>query len=363
MEIAMDIAFQCSPDHPWIGEHPEWFRHAPDGSIRHAENPPKLYEDIHPLDFECADWRALWDALQQVLLFWVERGVRIFRVDNPHTKPYAFWEETIARVQRICPDALFLSEAFTRPRVMLRLAKAGFTQSYTYFAWRVTASELREYFTGLRESGTLEYFRPNLWPNTPDILTEQLQTGGRAVFAQRLVLAATLGASYGIYGPAFELMEHAPRAPGEEEYLDSEKYQIRHWDTARPRPLEPLIAHVNRLRRVHPALQSDARLSFHDIDNGRMLAYSKRTDDLSDILLMVVNLDPEDEQAGEVTLPLEAWGLDPRQPFQVHDLLSDRRSLWHGPRARVRIDPRVMPARILKVRRRIRTEHDFDYYQ
>jgi starch synthase (maltosyl-transferring) len=363
LEVAMDVAFQCSPDHPWVTEHPQWFRRAPDGTIRHAENPPKTYEDIYPFDFQCADWRALWNALEGVILHWAREGVRIFRVDNPHTKPYAFWQEAIARVQRRFPDTIFLSEAFTRPRVMHRLAKAGFTQSYTYFAWRTTARELREYFTEMRDSSAREYFRPNLWPNTPDILTEQLQTGDRSVFAQRLVLAATLGASYGIYGPAFELMERAPRSPGEEEYLNSEKYEIRHWNLSAADSLRPLIAHVNRIRHQHPALQSDDRLEFHDVSNDRLLAYSKTTEDLMDILLVVVSTDPDEEQSGEIAIPLASWGLSPHHPFQVHDLLSDRRSLWQGEAARVRIDPRAMPARILKIRRRVRTERDFDYYR
>ncbi|MGH9868829.1 MAG: alpha-1,4-glucan--maltose-1-phosphate maltosyltransferase [Candidatus Polarisedimenticolia bacterium] len=362
LEIAMDIAFQCAPDHPWVEEHPSWFRHAPDGSVRHAENPPKVYEDIYPLDFESADWRALWDELQETILFWAAQGVRIFRVDNPHTKPYAFWEETIERVQRAHPDVIFLSEAFTRPRVMHRLAKAGFSQSYTYFTWRNTPREVRDYFTELRETGALEYLRPSLWPNTPDILTETLQVGGRAAFSGRLVLAATLGASYGLYGPAFELMEGRARGPGQEEYLDSEKYEIRDWDRARPDSLRPLIAHVNRIRRGNPALQSDRRLRFHDVSSEWLLAYSKSTEDLSNIVLVVVNMDVHHPHEGEIELPLEAWGLSPERSFQVHDLLSDRRFLWQGRRAHVRLDPGVMPAQILRLRRHVRTERDFDYY-
>jgi starch synthase (maltosyl-transferring) len=363
LEIAMDVAFQCAPDHPWVASHPEWFRRAPDGSIRHAENPPKKYEDIVPLDFECADWRALWDALQDVVLIWAGRGVRIFRVDNPHTKPYAFWEETIARVQDRFPDTIFLAEAFTRPKVMHRLAKAGFTQSYTYFAWRNTAGELRDYFTGLRSTGALEYFRPSLWANTPDILTEYLQTGGRPAFVARLVLAATLGASYGIYGPAFELMERDPRGPGEEEYRGSEKYALRHWDIARADSLRPVIAHVNRIRRDNPALHSDRRLVFHDVSHDQLVAYSKSTEDLSNIMLVVVNVDPHHRHAGQVNLPLAEWGLDPGRSFQAHDLLSDTRFLWRGDRAHVEIDPDVMPALVLRLRRHLRSERDFDYYQ
>jgi len=283
-------------------------------------------------------------------------------VDNPHTKPYAFWEEAIARVQQAHPGTIFLAEAFTRPKVMHRLAKAGFTQSYTYFAWRNTATELRDYFEDLSASGSREYFRPSLWPNTPDILTEYLQTGGRPAFMTRLVLAATLGATYGIYGPAFELMEGRARDAGEEEYLDSEKYALRTWDIERPDSLRPFIAHVNRIRRENPALQSDRRLRFHDVSDDRLIAFSKSTEDLSNIVLVVVNLDPHHRHAGEVDLPAREWGMEPTRPFQAHDLLSDTRYLWQGERAHVAIDPAVMPAHILRLRRHVRTERDFDYY-
>ncbi len=239
MELALDLAYQCSPDHPWVTEHPAWFRHRPDGSIQYAENPPKKYQDIYPIDFESADWAALWDGLRDVVLFWAKRGVRIFRVDNPHTKAFPFWEWMIPEVQAVYPDTIFLAEAFTRPKVMYRLAKLGFSQSYTYFAWRNTRTELVDYFTELTGTPVREFFRPNLWPNTPDILTEYLQIGGRVAFQTRIVLAATLGASFGIYGPAFELGEHLPRSPGSEEYLDSEKYQLRHWDLDAPHTLAP----------------------------------------------------------------------------------------------------------------------------
>jgi starch synthase (maltosyl-transferring) len=362
LEVALDLAFHCSPDHPWVREHPQWFRRRPDGSIQYAENPPKRYQDIYPFDFETDDWRALWAALRDVVLFWIDQGVRIFRVDNPHTKPFAFWEWLLADVKARHPDVLFLAEAFTRPRIMYRLAKLGFTQSYTYFAWRNTKAELEQYFTELTQSPVREYFRPNLWPNTPDILTEVLQSGGRPAFVLRFVLAATLGANYGIYGPAFELCENRAREPGSEEYLNSEKYEIRHWDLDRPESLRDLIARVNRIRRSNPALQTDRTLRFHRVDNDRIIAYTKTSEDGTNVILTVVNLDPHVTQSGWVELPLKELGIDPAQPFQVHDLLGEGRYLWQGPRNYVELNPHVLPAHIFRVRRRIRTEADFEYY-
>ncbi|HSE67201.1 MAG TPA: alpha-1,4-glucan--maltose-1-phosphate maltosyltransferase [Gemmatimonadales bacterium] len=362
IEVALDLAFQCSPDHPWVKQHPKWFRHRPDGSIQYAENPPKKYQDIYPLDFEAEDWEALWWELRRVVLFWAARQVRIFRVDNPHTKAFAFWEWLIAEVRAEYPDSIFLAEAFTRPKVMYRLAKLGFSQSYTYFAWRNTSAELTAYFTELTETEVREYFRPNLWPNTPDILTELLQIGGRAAFQVRLILAATLGASYGIYGPAFELLEHQPREPGSEEYLDSEKYQLRHWDLESPHSLKPLITRLNRARRENPALQSNTGLHFHRVDNPMLLCYSKGDDDRSNTVLVVVNLDLEHRHAGWVTLDLEALGLAENQAFQVHDELSGARYLWQGATNYVDLDPSVMPAHLFRIRRKILTERDFDYY-
>jgi starch synthase (maltosyl-transferring) len=262
IDVAIDLAFQASPDHPWVKEHPAWFRHLPDGSIRHAENPPKRYEDIYPLNFETDDWRALWTELLDVVRFWIAQGVKVFRVDNPHTKPFAFWEWMIGLVRADHPEVIFLSEAFTRPTVMQQLAKVGFTQSYTYFTWRNSKWEIETYLTELTKTDVAEYFRPNFWPNTPDILHESLQTGGRAAFLSRLVLAATLGASYGIYGPVFELQEHIPRSSGSEEYSHSEKYEIRSWDLARPDSLSEFIARVNKIRRDHAALQFNDALHF-----------------------------------------------------------------------------------------------------
>jgi starch synthase (maltosyl-transferring) len=362
IEVALDVAYQASPDHPYVGEHPEWFRRRPDGTIQYAENPPKKYQDIYPFDFESADWQSLWEELKSVVDFWVAQGVRIFRVDNPHTKPFSFWEWLIGAVKAEHPEVIFLAEAFTRPKVMYYLAKLGFTQSYTYFAWRNTRWELTEYFTELTQTDVREYFRPNLWPNTPDILTEALQHGGRETFITRLILAATLGASYGIYGPAFELGEHQAAEPGKEEYLDSEKYEIKQRELDRPDSLRPIIARVNRIRRENPALQSDRSLRFHAVDNPQIIAYSKTTPDLSSVILTVVNLDPHHTQSGWVDLPLEALGVDPQQSYQVHDLLGDGRYLWHGPRNYVELNPHVVPGHILRFRRRVRTEEDFEYF-
>ena len=362
IEIALDIAFQCTPDHPYVTEHPEWFRKRPDGSIQYAENPPKKYQDIYPLDFECENWQALWNELKSVILFWCEQGVRIFRADNPHTKAFPFWEWVIGGVKKDYPDALFLAEAFTRPSVMYRLAKLGFSQSYTYFTWRNTKSELTQYFTELTQTDVSDFFRANLWPNTPDILTEYLQFGGRPAFMTRLVLAAMLGASYGIYGPAFELCENVPREPGSEEYLNSEKYEIKHWDLEKPDSLRELIARVNRIRRENPALHSDRSLRFYPIDNPELLCFGKRTEDLSNIIVVAVNLDPHHTQSGWVELPSEELGLDPQQTFQMHELLTDARYLWQGKRNYIQLDPNSVPAQIFHVRPRIRREQDFDYF-
>jgi starch synthase (maltosyl-transferring) len=362
LEIALDLAFQCAPDHPWVKAHPQWFRGRPDGSIQYAENPPKKYQDIYPIDFETPDWQALWSALLGVVRFWVDQGVRVFRVDNPHTKAFRFWEWVIAEARRVHPELVFLAEAFTRPKVMYHLAKLGFTQSYTYFTWRNTKGELAEYLRELTRTEVREYFRPSFWPNTPDILPEPLQYGGRAMFQSRLVLAATLSASYGIYGPAFELLEASPLRAGGEEYLDSEKYQLRHWDLDRPESLHEFVARVNRIRRDNPALHSNDRLEFHRIDNEQLIAYSKSTEDLSDLVVVVVNLDPHHVHSGWLELPLEGLGLAPDQPYQAHDLLGGGRYLWHGARNYVELDPRAAPAQIFRIRRRLRTERDFDYF-
>ena len=362
IDIALDLAFQCSPDHPYVKEHPEWFRQRPDGTVQFAENPPKKYEDIIPFDFECDAWQSLFDELLSVVQYWIDQGVRIFRVDNPHTKSFSFWEWLIHAIKVNSPEVIFLAEAFTRPKIMYRLAQLGFTQSYTYFAWRNTKWELEAYFEELTTSPVAEFFWPNLWPNTPDILTEYLQTGGRPAFIVRLILAATLGANFGIYGPAFEQMVDTPIRFGTEEYIDSEKYQIRFWDTNRPDSLKDLLARVNRIRRENPALQQDRNLFFIPVDNEQLVSFGKYTEDRSNIVMVVANLDPHHTHSGWVDIALAELQLEPQQPYQVHDLLSDARYLWHGGRNYIELNPQVMPAHIFRIRKKVRTERDFDYF-
>jgi len=349
IDVALDIAFQCSPDHPYVKEHREWFRERPDGTVQYAENPPKKYQDIYPFNFDSERAPELWEELKSVVLYWIEQGIHVFRVDNPHTKPFAFWEWMIGEVKREHPETIFLSEAFTRPKVMYQLAKLGFTQSYTYFAWKNASWEITEYFTELEEGGVLEYFRPNLWPNTPDILNEYLQKSGRAGFMTRLILAGTLGASYGIYGPAFELCEGRAVREGSEEYLDSEKYQIRVWDINNPNSLRDLITHVNRIRRASPAMQRNTGLTFHPVDNQQLIAYSKVCEDPKDLILVVANLDSRARQAGWVNLDLDAFHLGSEESFQVCDLLTDARYVWHGSRNFVDLNPALLPAHIFRV--------------
>ena len=347
MELALDIAFQCSPDHPWVTEHPEWFIIRPDGSIQYAENPPKKYQDIYPLNFESSDWRSLWEALRDVFTYWIRRDVRIFRVDNPHPKALPFWEWCIAETHKKYPDVIFLAEAFTRPHVMYSLAKAGFTQSYTYFTWRNTRDELQEYFEEITKPPISDFFHPNLWPNTPDILHATLQNGGRNAFKQRFILAATLGASYGIYGPAFELGENLPAKPGSEEYLNSEKYEIRQWDRAASHSLAPLITQVNRIRRDNPALHSDNSLHFHATDNPNILSYSKSTRD--NCILVAINLDPTQEQAGWIDLNLKQLAIPHNVTFEIEDLLTGTHYHWHDRSNYVALNPDVMPAHIFRL--------------
>ncbi|MGN6182487.1 MAG: alpha-1,4-glucan--maltose-1-phosphate maltosyltransferase [Thermoanaerobaculia bacterium] len=359
IELAMDIAFQASPDHPYVKEHPAWFLMRPDGTIQYAENPPKKYQDIYPFHFESEEWEPLWDELRDVFAFWIGKGVRVFRVDNPHTKPLPFWEWCIRDLKREWPDLIFLAEAFTRPKIMYRLAKAGFTQSYTYLAWRHTKQELTEYFEELSKPPVSDFFRPNVWPNTPDILTEFLQYGGRGAFAMRLILAATLASSYGIYGPPFERYIGSAIKHGSEEYLDSEKYQIRHWPQTED-DLTELIVLVNRIRRENPALQQNATLRFHETDNDQVLCYSKSSGD--NVIVTVVNLDPHNAHSAWIELDLDALSLDPLRNYQVHDLLSGARHSWHGPRNFIKLDPNVVPAHIFRIRRKVRTERDFEYF-
>jgi starch synthase (maltosyl-transferring) len=349
MEIALDFAINCSPDHPYVKEHPDWFYKRPDGTIKYAENPPKKYEDIYPLNFRCEDWRDLWAEMKSIVLFWAGRGVRIFRVDNPHTKPVAFWEYLIKDVREKYPDTIFLSEAFTRPKMMKALAKAGFNQSYTYFTWRNSKREFIEYFTELTQTEMSEYFRPNLWPNTPDILPFVLQDGGRPAFMIRVALAATLSPLYGIYS-GYELCENEA-LPGREEYLDSEKYQYKERDWNAPGNIKEWIARLNKIRRENRALQLYTNLRFHDAENDAILFYSKMTAARDNIILVVVNLDPHRKQNSFVYVPIENFGQMESDVYQVQDLLSSTTYTWRGRRNYVELDPDIQPAHIFLVRR------------
>jgi starch synthase (maltosyl-transferring) len=362
IEIAMDMAFQCSPDHPYVKEHPQWFRHRPDGSVQHAENPPKKYEDIFPLNFETEDWENLWEELKSVFLFWIDKGVKIFRVDNPHTKSFAFWGWAIQEIKKEHPDVIFLAEAFTRPKVMYHLAKQGFTQSYTYFTWRNTKYELESYCQALVDTEAREFFRPNFWPNTPDILPEFLQVSNKAGYIQRIVLAATLSSNYGIYGPAFELMDNQPVRPGKEEYLNSEKFEIKDWNLENPKSLKKIISRINTIRKENKALQNTHSLKFHDIDNSALICFSKTSDDFSNIILVVVSLDPHHTHSGWLRFPLRDFEMDHHAPYQVHDLISGAYYLWNDEYNFVEINPGIMPVHIFKVRKKVRSERDFDYF-
>ncbi|MBS0000640.1 MAG: alpha-1,4-glucan--maltose-1-phosphate maltosyltransferase [Cyclobacteriaceae bacterium] len=362
IEIALDIAFQCSPDHPYVNEHPEWFRHRPDGTIQYAENPPKKYQDIYPFDFESEDWEGLWNELKSIFIFWIGQGVRIFRVDNPHTKSLRFWGWVIDEIHQEHPDIIFLSEAFTRPKVMYHLAKRGFTQSYTYFTWRNSKKELTRYFEELVMTDAREFFRPNLWPNTPDILPQFLQYSGKSGFITRAILAATLSSSYGIYGPAFELMDNISRDEGGEEYHNSEKYEIKDWDVERKNSLRPILKQLNKIRHENQALQNNHSLRFHEIHNENLIAYSKHTDDYSNIILTVVNLDPYHSHSGWIHFKLTDIKMKENDSYQVHDLLGGAYYLWHGDQNYTELNPGVSPAHIFRIRRKIRTEQDFDYF-
>ena len=349
MEIALDFAINCSPDHPYVREHPEWFYKRPDSSIKYAENPPKKYEDIYPLNFRCEDWPALWAEMKSIILFWAEHGVRIFRVDNPHTKPLPFWEYLINGVRARYPDVIFLSEAFTRPKMMKALAKAGFHQSYTYFTWRNSKQELTEYFTELTQTDMREYFRGNLFTNTPDILPFVLQDGGRPAFMIRVALAATLSSLYGIYS-GFELCENQA-LPGREEYLDSEKYQFKERDWDAPGNIKDWIARLNKIRMENRALQFYDNLQFHHADNDAILFYAKMTASRDNIILVVVNLDPHRKQNSYVDVPIDQFGPMEADIYQVHDLISGTRYTWRGRRNYVELDPEIQPAHVFRVRR------------
>jgi len=354
IRIAMDIAFQCAPDHPYVKSNPEWFRWRPDGTVQYAENPPKKYQDILPINFESEDWQNLWLELKSIFEFWIQKGVKIFRVDNPHTKPFMFWDWVITELKKNHPNVIFLAEAFTRPKVMQRLAKGGFSQSYTYFTWRNTKHELESYLTELTQSELKEYFRPNFWPNTPDILHESLQKGGRPAFISRLVLAATLSSNYGMYGPAYELCVNEPIAPGKEEYMNSEKYEIKNWNREDPNSIRDIIATVNRIRLENSALQITNNVKFLTVnateneENQQLIAYLKTSEDGSNKVLVIVNLDPGNVQSGWVQVPIYDLGLEHNRTYMVHDLLGSSRYHWQGEWNYIELNPFQMPAHILR---------------
>lgn len=352
LHVALDIAFQTSPDHPYVQTHPEWFRKRPDGTIQYAENPPKKYQDIYPFDFETPAAKELWAELKSIFDFWIDKGITIFRVDNPHTKPFVFWEWCIGEIKRDHPEVIFLAEAFTRPKIMYELAKLGFSQSYTYFPWRTQKQEIAEYATELAHTKVREFFRPNHWVNTPDILIAYLQQGERAAFAIRLTLAATIGTNYGMYGPAFELLEHQPLHEGSEEYLNSEKYQLRFWNLDHAESLRPIIKKMNQLRHENPALQQPHNIMFHEIDNKQILCFSKTCFEQNNVLLIVVNVDPENTQTGWTDLDMSILAMEDDSEFQVLDLLSDKAYTWKGKRNYVGLDPKVMPAHVFRVQQK-----------
>lgn len=348
IEIALDFAIQCSPDHPYVKEHPEWFYHLPDGSIRYAENPPKRYQDIYPINFLTKDREALWQELKSIVVFWITKGVKIFRVDNPHTKPLRFWQWLITEIQASYPEVIFLAEAFTRPKIMKFLAKAGFTQSYTYFTWRNEKNDLRAYFEELTQSEMRHYFRGNLFANTPDILHAVLQHGGRPAFKMRAALAATLLPTWGIYS-GFELCENQAKEPDSEEYLNSEKYEIKAWDWDRPGHIKTYISRLNHIRRQEPALQHYDNLRFFNSANQNILCYGKWTDDLKSIIIVCVNLDPYHTQEDLLHLPIWEFGLEDWQSFEMKDLISGERYIWKGQHHFIRLDPRVEPVHLFQL--------------
>jgi starch synthase (maltosyl-transferring) len=360
MELALDFAINCSPDHPYVHDHPEWFFKRPDGTIKYAENPPKKYEDVYPLNFFCDDWKKLWDEMTDIILFWASKKVRIFRVDNPHTKAVAFWEYLIGKVRAKYPDVIFLSEAFTRPKMMKALGKAGFQQSYTYFTWRNFKQEITEYFTELTQTDMKDYFRANLWPNTPDILPTFLQQGGRPAFMIRAVLAATLSSVYGIYS-GFELCENAA-LPNKEEYLDSEKYQFKGRDWNAPGNIKDFITRINRIRCENRALHEYGNLRFYLAESENVLFYGKMTESRDNIVLVAVNLDPYQRHDAYIHVPVEEFGWMESDTYQVHDLLYDERYLWRGSRNFIILDPHTKPAHIFRIRRWVSREQNFDYY-
>lgn len=348
IDVALDIAFQCAPDHPYVTEHPDWFKQRPDGSIQYAENPPKKYQDIYPFNFETDDWRNLWDELKSVFFYWIEQGVTIFRIDNPHTKPIPFWHWVIIEVQKVHPDVIFLAEAFTRPKIMSSLAKVGFTQSYTYFTWRVSKQEIVSYMNELVLGPSRNYFRPNFWPNTPDILPFYLQMKGENSFMFRYALAATLSSNYGVYGPSYEFYENMPME-GKEEYYNSEKYEVRHYDWKKTNRMTDIMSLLNKIRKENAALQSTWNLQFCPIENDQLIAYLKATDDLSNIILTIVNLDPVGKQSGYVQLPKARLGLGDKVNVKLHDLITDEHYTWTQEWNFVELSPGKMSFHLFKL--------------
>jgi len=346
LEIALDVALQCSPDHPYVTQHPEWFRRRPDGTIQCAESPPYRYEDVFPFDFDCVAWRPLWDELKSIFVFWIEQGVRVFRVDNPHTKPFAFWEWLLAELKRQWPELIFLSEGLTRPNPMIHLARVGFSQSYDYFPWRTAKAELTDYYTSLNHSDLKEFLRPSLWPNTPQLLPPILQHGGRPAFMMRVILAATLGATYGIYGPAYELCEDRATGPNSVAYLNSEQYELKCWNWDTPDNLSTLVTRLNQIRRANPALHGNSRLRFQTLANEHIIAYSKTDEHKTNRILTVVNLDPQHTQSGWTSLDLAELNLPSGGAYTAQDLLTGTKYLWEGNRNYVRLDPQLCPAHV-----------------
>lgn len=359
LSVALDVAFQTSPDHPYVSKHPDWFQHRADGTIRYAENPPKKYQDVYPLNFESDDWKSLWIELRDVFVYWIQHGVRIFRVDNPHTKPFVFWKWCIGSLRETYPDTIFLAEAFARPKTMYTLAKLGFNNSYTYFTWRNTRDELVEYGKELFETEVREYFRPSFWPNTPDILTDYLTHGGRPAHIIRLVLSATMSSVYGVYGPPYEHLDNNQH-PDREEYANNEKYEIRHWNWNDPNSLQPMMQRINRIRNANPALQHMRNISFQTTDNASLLAYTKVHGD--NLILCVINLDPHNTQQGHVTLDLADLDIPHDSSYQVLDLLGGEHYQWHGASNFVSLNPHILPAHIFRIKTHTRSETDFEYF-
>ncbi|WP_299701622.1 alpha-1,4-glucan--maltose-1-phosphate maltosyltransferase [uncultured Pontibacter sp.] len=348
IEVALDFAIQCSPDHPYVKEHPQWFKWRPDGTVQYAENPPKKYQDVLPVNFETEDWQNLWRELKSIVIHWIEQGVYVFRVDNPHTKPFSFWEWLIREVRQQYPQVIFLAEAFTRPRVMERLGKIGFTQSYTYFTWRNTAAEIKEYMRELTQTEMRDFYRPNFWPNTPDILPHELQTGGEPAHITRVVMAATLSSNYGMYGPVYEFGINTP-VQGKEEYWDSEKYEVMHWDWGKLTKIREVITKINKIRQVNPALQTTWNIAFGDTDNPQLLCYAKWDDKRKNKMLMVINLDPHNTQAGWVQVPLHALKMPDNQQYMVHDLMTEHKYTWNSEWNYVELRPHEMPVHVFRI--------------